>query len=467
MSELAPETPTSERSRIGFGLGLSVIVAVVAAALLLAQSRLINGSDFWRWAYHRDPLHLGWVALAGIVVTGLCGLALRMQNRGKRGDIAGGLVMLGIAAVLLRFSTAWLFSHEITLRFIDYVVRNPVVGSYFSVAERIAGRDDVLVKYPEWMAFMPLHAMNKPPGLTLFNTIFINALGNRDDQQTAAMVGLACGLLSLACIPLMYAFVRSLGGSATAGFHAAALWALSPGAAIFFALFDPLLTVPALALAVTWIHALRTDRYRWSIAMGCILAATLFFTFNILPIGLFLAAIGWFVASAPWKARLSRFIRHAAVVVVIAALLHIAFGLITGFNLIATLKAALANQAKLLEQIPRPYPATIWWDLIDYALGVAWVPVVLAGVYLTRVRKPLPLIQIAVIIGLAQLLVTAITALLPGETSRVWNFLIPLILLPAALELERWPHWLPVIVYGLMATLTALLSRSLVFMYAG
>src|SRR6185503_7878869 len=97
-----------------------------------------------------------------------------------------------------------------------------------------------------------------------------------------------------------------------------------------------------------------------------------------------------------------------------------------------TFRAAIHNQSRLLPGFDRPYPQSIAFDLIDFALGVGWIALLLAASYLaTGAHRGL------VIAGLMQLLVVAATGLLPGETARVWAFMTPLVALPAGAELAR------------------------------
>src|SRR5205814_8115694 len=117
--------------------------------------------------------------------------------------------------------------------------------------------------------------------------------------------------------------------------------------------------------------------------------------------------------------------------------------LITGYDPIATFASAWRNQHALLaaHASERPYPATILWDLLDFALGSGWISFALIGMFLVSVfvnrswhaREN----QIA-FLGIAQLLIVAILGLLQSETARVWNFLLPLLVLPIALELRTW-----------------------------
>lgn len=455
-----------ERSSLAVRASIFATLAtgVAFTGSILANVEWIAGPAYWRWHYHPQPTGLAWTAIAGLLVSLLLIQAWRLGVRETRRGIFGALALLAVAAALLRFSASVAYSGELSFGYVNYVVTNPVIGGYYTAAERVGDDANLLATFASKMRSLPMHAMNKPPGPTLLNLAFIRAFGH---EGSGALVGIACGLLSLASIPLSYAVLRVLGGSGRAAYHAAALWAVVPGAVIFFPLFDPLLTAPTLALVVLWVLAMRSDGVGWSLAMGATLVLTLFFTFNILPIGLFIATVGWFAAAGSWRVRLNRLIKHASIVVAVTAAGFIVLWLTTGFDLIATLRAALANQAFLLSSIERPYPQTIFWDLIDYLFGVAWMPLTLAAFALARVRRPARLIDIAIIAGIVQLIITAITALLPGETARVWNFLIPLILIPTATELARWPrHW-PLVVHCLIAVITLLMARAFVFMYAG
>jgi hypothetical protein len=52
---------------------------------------------------------------------------------------------------------------------------------------------------------------------------------------------------------------------------------------------------------------------------------------------------------------------------------------------------------------------------------------------------------------------------LQGETARVWIFMLPLLLVPAGLELSTWPRNARMIGFGCLISLATLLSQNMVF----
>src|SRR5262249_42758727 len=147
--------------------------------------------------------------------------------------------------------------------------------------------------------------------------------------------------------------------------------------------------------------------------------------------------------------QVKRVVRHGTTVVLTFAAAQIALVVAAGYRPWAAFKTAASLQSSLLRLIPRPYPQTVFFDLTDFALGSGWIAVILVALYLIRHQRHLREKQPALVAaGLAQLLVVAVLGLLPGETARVWMFLLPLLMLPVGLELARWTFSARMIVYG-------------------
>jgi hypothetical protein len=68
------------------------------------------------------------------------------------------------------------------------------------------------------------------------------------------------------------------------------------------------------------------------------------------------------------------------------------------------------------------------------------------------------------LLAIAQLLIVAITGLLQSETSRVWNFMLPLLMIPVGLELARWDRRSRIVCYVALAVLTTVIYQKLTFL---
>ena len=147
---------------------------------------------------------------------------------------------------------------------------------------------------------------------------------------------------------------------------------------------------------------------------------------------------------------------------VAAATFFGAYGLlfaITHYPPIATFRSAVASQHWLLGRLHRPYPQSIPFDVLDYCLGLGWVIPVLAVLK----RSPYNILAVA---GLLTPIVLALTGQLQAENARVWIFLMPLTILPAALELSEWPLRARLASCASLVIVTIALASTMDFIFA-
>jgi hypothetical protein len=136
-----------------------------------------------------------------------------------------------------------------------------------------------------------------------------------------------------------------------------------------------------------------------------------------------------------------------------------------GYRPLAVFRTAVALQSVLLRLISRPYPQTVFFSLTDFFLGSGWVALVLVVLYLVRHRRgPLEAETTIVAAGLAQVIVVAVLGVLPGETARIWIFLLPFLMLPVGLELVRWTPAARMAVFASLWLVTLTVARNMKFL---
>jgi len=69
-----------------------------------------------------------------------------------------------------------------------------------------------------------------------------------------------------------------------------------------------------------------------------------------------------------------------------------------------------------------------------------------------------------VLLCVAQPIVVAVIGILQSETARAWNFMLPLLLIPAAMELARWPQPARAVVLIAMLAILLVVGHHMVFM---
>jgi hypothetical protein len=258
--------------------------------------------------------------------------------------------------------------------------------------------------------------------------------------------------------------IRAVLNDRSAAFAGCALIALCPGLTLHFPMLDQLYPIFTCALIGTWVMALRTGKFSWAIAFGATLAAACFVVYHFLVLGALLgAATVAFVAQTRGN-RIRSVIQSVVAAIGTLAGIYLLLDLVTGFNAIAVFRTALVEQGKHLSSLVRPYPRTILFDLTDFALGAAWIPWILALMGL-RNRQAAKETRVWSALCLAQILLLALLGLMQAETARIWCFLLPVLILPAAAEMSRWPRRAQFAVFGAMWMLLCFVGQNLTFMY--
>lgn len=430
------------RSRLPLRAAAVVTCGVVFAALVHFHVRGVNGPEYWhwRWAGRTD---LGFVALA-TVLAALPALTAQWLPR----RVALPAILLSLVALQWTANAIHIPGHGV--EHINAITRSWISNSYFNIAEPIVEAErsglevDWLGRYDEVLRQAPLHAKTKPPGPVGFYIAAIRAGGAARAPLLAAAV---VSLLSAAAVLALWSAVRVI-ATEDAALQAATLLALAPSMTLFLPQLD--LTYPLLSCAMltTWFEALTRGTARAAAAFGLLLFAATLTSYSLLVLGAPLAAMTLFVpylgedgSMQPdrMKTVVRRF-RLAGIAVGTCAIAYGVFWLATRFDPISTFRTAASMQTALLAELHRPYPLTIPFDLLDFALGGGWVPVVLAAFWVfTRARNEPAAIRATALGLLATPFIVAGTGLLQGETARVWIFLLPMLLIPASLELSHWP----------------------------
>lgn len=458
---VAPLPANTPRPALSANLGsqFDYLAYLVAPALTLVLAVLvtqhfvwINGAPYWRWAWRQ----LEWTRALPVTLLGLIPFALGQLAFERAPARAGrALAAVTVSAFALQLLLLGIASTPFSLARMSGIIRSADASSYFTDAQAVGRSADLLARYPQILPKLHSHSLTKPPGPVLTYTALLAIFP--DPEMAAQAGGVLIALAAAMCVPMVYGFVIGLGAKPAAGFHAASLLALTPSVQLFFPMLDQFYPHLSCGLLVTWLLALRRDDLRLAAGFGVILAVVSFFVYNLLVVGVALGAISaMMVMQAPRRSP-SRLAQHVAVALGVFAGLYGVLWMVTGFDPIATFSAALANQQKLLRHTHRPYPDTVLFDLLEFAQGAGYLPVFLMIQYVCLRDDIVERVQrVLAFVFIGQIVTVALTGVLPGETERVWLFLVPLVVYGAGLELCRWPaRWRALAYASLGAVLSA------------
>lgn len=390
---------------------LTVAIGIVFAMLVFAHAPGVNGPDYWIWHWQRrdDALRVALLfALAAVPALAAHYVRSRVM----------AMLLLCVSVIALQFAGSGGVAR------IERIAHDQLQTSYFTVADSIVKTPgiDWLGQYDELLRRAPQHATTKPPGPIAFYVAIIRLAG---PARAPLVVAVAISLLSAAAVGATWWMARALTDDDGVARETATLLALAPSMTLFFLYLDPVYPLFACALLATWWTALQRESRAAAAAFGLVLFVTTMVSYTLLVLGVPLAGM----ALMRWRRRSTY--ELAAISLGVAIALHALFALATGFNPISAFRTALAMQAYQLPLLHRPWPKTIPFDLLDFLLGAAWVPLVPAICWIAKRRDVTAWLAVTP-------LVVALTGLIQAETARVWIFLLPLLFLPAARELRTW-----------------------------
>jgi hypothetical protein len=416
---------------------VAVVLTCAAALAILLHAPFANGPKYWQWHWERiaNPL----VATLAFALAALPALAAHAVPRKA---ITVALVVISVP--LLQLSAGALHGGA----WIPTVLDDPSATGSFTAAEQTTAMSErrpdleLVPNYDRLLRYFTIHARTKPPGLVVASRWLLQ----RFDVSTAAYVfaALLIALLMLA-VWMTYLAVRHL-ASNDAALIAATFVALASSAVLFFPVADHAYALFG-ALVLGWWPRIHDPRA--AIAFGLTVFVFSLFSYAILAIGAFCVVTMFF--KRDW-------LKGALIAAATIAIAYLLLQLSTGYPALATFRAALREQSKLLPILGRPYPLTIPFDLYDFAIGIGVVPLVLAIGMLIADRKH----RIAVAAALTPLII-AFTGLIQAETARVWFFLVPLVAFPAALLLERVSLRQRLLVFAVMIVFTGVAFSEMKF----
>ena len=419
-----------------------VVCGVLFAGLVVCHVRGVNGPEYWRWHWQRRG-DLGYVTCA-MVLAALPALVAQWLPRRVT------LLALALSVVALQWTANAINAPWRGVGRIDAITRSWISNSYFNVAEPIVEAErrgleaDWLGQYDLVLRGAPSHARTKPPAPI---GVYLAAIRIAGPTGAPLLAAALVSLLTAGAVVAMWSAVRVIANE-EAALQAATLLALAPSMTLFFPALDPTYLLLSCAMLATWFAALTRGRAVAAATFGLLLFAATLTSYALLVLGAPLAAMTLIVpyrgqdsSARPDRGRaVLRRLSLVGIAVGTCALAYVVLWLATHFDPISAFRTAISLQTALLAGLHRPYPGTIPFDLLDFALGSGWVPVVLAAFWLAaRARNEPATTRATALAFLATPFLVALTGLLQSETARVWIFLLPLLLLPASLELSRWP----------------------------
>jgi len=451
-------------------LAIVIAATVVMACLVVAHAPWVNGPWYWKWPWRRLsvwPLYPV-VALAAAPFF----VAQHMYaRRGWRPKRVVPLMMLSTLALML----VTCFCQPLHFRRIAAIIENFSITSYYFAAAGLVRSGVPTLEwidiYPQFMTELPVHGGAKPPGLLLYHLAFIKLFG--DNVVTQTLAGLLIGVLATLTVPATYLLVRALADDEPAAIASAGYMALCPSLILQFPLFDQLYPAAGCVAIFLWWRALRTGNLKYGLAFGGLLFVMTMMSHIILITGAMLGAMtiihigarGW----AGFRVAAAQSVVSMAFLPLLYVLLHAA----TGFDPIETLRTIDRYADHVIVQIRRPWPVHMLFDVYDFALGTAWISFVIVAIYVIRTRRTLlrwPLHDAGTRLAflcLLQIGTFAAGAFLPGEASRLWLILMPLLAVPIGLEVARWSYRSRLTVFACELLLMTLICQNIILINIG
>jgi hypothetical protein len=307
-------------------------------------------------------------------------------------------------------------------------------------AGRVGAIPTFLRDFPARVPLLGGHAAGHPAGVMVLYALVARV---RPGPLAAALATVALGALgAVAAGGLARDELGERGGRL-----ALALWGLAPGVVLYLATSADAVFAALLGAAALAAHrGLVRRSAAWTAAGGALLWAAAMLTYSA---ALLLVFLGVRAAGRPWAER-GATLRWAAGTAAVALALAAGLWLATGYDVPAALRATQRAYQAAPGSAGRPLLPWVPGDLLAFA-GMLGVPLAAAlaarAVAVVRERAFTSLDAAA----LATLLAAASWGFTRGEVERIFQFLVPLVLVPAARQLLAWRARVPLVAALLLA----------------
>jgi hypothetical protein len=387
-----------------------------------------------------DPqLDLGWAAAALPVVAAAVAATLAL-HRAPVAWPARVAASAGLAAAMALAVAALAGGPKAWAAPFDYA------GEYPAGTGRMGAIPTFLREFPDHLPDLPSHATGHPAG-----AMVVYALVDRvwPGLMAAALATVALGSLG----------AWAAGGLARdelgerGGRLALALWVLAPGVVLYLATSaDAVFAVVLGAAALAAHRGLVRRSAAWTVAGGALLWAASMLTYAAALLLVFLGvrALGLLRDERAWV------LRWAAATAAVVAGLAAGLWLAAGYDVPAAVAAAHDAYQAAPGSAGRSLVHWLPGDLLAFG-GMLGLPLLAAlaarAVAVVRERAWVSVDAAA----LATLLAAASWGFTKGEAERIFQFLVPLVLVPVARQLLAWRVRVPVVV-GLLVVQTLLVQ---------
>jgi methylthioxylose transferase len=428
------QAPTRSRSATRGGLGRATAAAAAAVVALGVLGTLaLRGWGRVPWSVPSAPYYFSfpfyvfldpelsrWTLLAGPVAAAAAGAVVAL-HRARAGWPARLAATMALEAVLALAVAALRGGPRGWTAPLGYG------GEYPAGVARVPSVPVLLGSFPDLLPTLPSHAAGHPAGAMAVYELL--------DRVWPGLTGAALGTVALGCLGAWAA-----GGLARdelgepGGRWALTVWALSPVVVLYAATSADAVFAAVLGAAALAAHrGLARRSLGWTLAggLGLWLGSMLTYASALLLVFLAVRAAGRLRADRAWVATWAALTAGTVLVAVGACQLA------TGYDPVAAVRAVHAVYQAAPGSAGRPWLPWIPGDLVAFGgmLGLpllAALAVRAAGVVRERAWASVDAA------ALATLLAAAAWGFSRGEVERIFQFLVPLVLVPAVRQLLAW-----------------------------
>lgn len=456
-----PEATPADPARAPQTLALAFVLltALAFACGILAGVDELAGPQYWRW----PPRDLGLLRTLAFFAPALLVFffAWRDIERGE-GGAARPLALLVVTSLAMQ--TLALYCGADGLPHLRAIVMSPSATSYFTDAQQIDGVMAWLRGFHTYE--LGLHSATHPPGPVLYYYAWQHLL----PKSSAALAGgVTVGLVASLGVLAMHAFAGLWTDDRRTRLLACAMYALLPALAFFLPDLDQVYPIFAMLLALAWARALDGSRPH-AVLFAAMLFVSTFFAYNLLVVGAFVALYAAYflrrehASAGAWRRLGIAALTGAAGLVVP----YLALWIAADYDPFRSLAHAIAEQNDLAVRLMRPWLSCLFTAPYDFFLGAGMVVLPLLALSVSRLFRELRIENRSLMlsaIALGTILVVDLSGLLRAETARVWLFLQPFAVVPAAIELLRFGPRGRLAVFAAQWLVAAVLFCRLVFVY--